>query len=372
MGTRPSVTLEWRTANAGAQTTITTVTTNIQRVSWFSGRRTISDTWSAGKCTVSGIGFLATTPVIGDYARVIVTDGATSATFYGLVADYAKQYGITSNLDRFDLKLEGCLAAFGRVTVDTDWPAGSAWYYPITNLSSQLTPVQVRLPSASYSTETISAFDGVNLYGNLVYPCITTSQAVVKEVGDEDWPGSYDLSPVVNVYDRNDPNLYQLAGTLSDNGTGSPFASVDFLSTAFTYGSKVTVAPKDVAEQTTGTGLYTQQFTSYDQTTTQALNLAGYIKASLDNASNVPFSVSLEGTSAAAGYIALADPNKIKSAVNIILRGTTYNCVVEGVQLDADPQSWRCTLSLSSALQNAFLRLDDATYGRLDYNRLGF
>ena len=372
MGTKPTVSLQWRTPSTSSDTPITTVTTGIQRVQWFSGRRSIADTWSAGNCIVSGIGFLATTPTVGDYARVIVTDGATSTTFYGLVADYAKHYGTTAALDTFDLTLEGPLASFGRVTVNTNWPAGSTWYYPITNLSAQLSPVQVRLPSSSYSTETISAFNNVALYGNLVYPAITTGQAVVKEVGDADWPGgTYNLSPVVNIYDRNDPNLYQLAGTLSDNGTGSRFTAVEFLSSAYSYGSKVTVSPQDVAEQTSGTGLYTQQFSSYDQTTTQALNLAGYIKVTLDSAANVPYSVTLEGASAAAGYIALSNPNKIKSAVNIILRGTTYNTVVEGMQFDADPQSWRCTLMLSSSIQNSFLRLDSTTYGKLDTGKLG-
>lgn len=370
MGTKPSVSLQWRTASTGSGT-VTTVTTNIQRVQWFSGRRSISDTWSAGSCVVSGTGFLSSTPVIGDYARVVITDGATSTTFYGLIADYAKHYGTVAAMDTFDLTLEGCLSAFGRVTVTLNWPAGTLWTYPITNLSSQLAPVQVRLPSSSYSTETISAFNSTTLYGNLVYPCITTAQAVVKEVGDEDFPGAPTLSPVVNIYDRNDPNLYQLAGTLSDNGTGSPFTAVEFMSSAYSYGSKVTVAPLDVAEQTSGSGLYTQQYVSYDQTTTQALNLAGYIKTTLDDASNVPYSVTLEGASAAAGYIALSNPNKVKAALNIILRGTTYNCVIEGMQFDADPTNWRCTLMLSSSLQNAFLRLDSTTYGKLDTGKLG-
>lgn len=371
MGTKPTVSLQWRTANSSGNTTITTVTTNIQRVSWSSGRNSIADQWSAGRCVVSGYQFLASTPTVGDYARVVVTDGATSSTFYGLIADYAKHYGTTLAMDTFDLTLEGSLAAFGRVTITNNWAAGSNWFYPITQLSSQLAPVQVRLPSSSYSTETISAFNGTALYGNVVYPAITTGQGVVKEVGDEDWPGANTLSPVVNIYDRNDPNLYQLAGTLSDNGTGSKFTAVEFLSTAYSYGSKVTVTPQDVAAQTSGSGLYTQEFSSYDQTTTQALNLAGYIKTSLDSASVVPYSVTLEGASAAAGYIALSNPNKVKAALNIILRGTTYNCVIEGMQFDADPTNWRCTLMLSSSLQNAFLRLDSTTYGKLDTGKLG-
>jgi hypothetical protein len=67
----------------------------------------------------------------------------------------------------------------------------------------------------------------------------------------------------------------------------------------------------------------------------------------------------------------LSNPKNIKNAVNIKLRGTTYNAVIEGMDFDADPSNWRCTLYLSSSLQNAFLRLDDAVYGKLDTNKLG-
>lgn len=373
MGTRPSVTLEWRTASTTSNTPITTVTTGIQRVQWRSGRNTISDQWSAGSCIISGIGFLSSEPVIGNYARVTVTDGATSTRFYGLVADYTKNYGLKSTMDTFELRLEGPQAGFGRVTVTSDWTSGFLWVSAIAYDAIKLATVQVRLPSSSYSQEKVSAETNVKeLYSDVFYPAITTAQAVPREEGDENWPMAWTLSPVVNVYDRNDPiNLYQLVGTFADDGTGSGYNNIQFLSSSYTYGTQVTVDPLALDPQTSGSGLYTQTFTSYDNTTTQASNLAGYIRVSLDNAANVPYSITFEGSGSSAGYIALTNPNKIKQAVNVKLRGTTYNCVIEGLEFDADPANWRCTLYLSSSLQNAFLRLNDAVYGKLDTNKLG-
>jgi hypothetical protein len=131
------------------------------------------------------------------------------------------------------------------------------------------------------------------------------------------------------------------------------------------------VNPISVASQSSGSGIYNQSFTSFDSSTTQALNLAGYIRVSLNEASNVPYSITFEGSSATAASIALSNPKNIKNVVNIKLRGTTYNAVIEGMDFDADPSNWRCTLYLSSSLQNAFLRLNDAVYGKLDTNKLG-
>jgi hypothetical protein len=58
--------------------------------------------------------------------------------------------------------------------------------------------------------------------------------------------------------------------------------------------------------------------------------------------------------------------------VNIVLRGVRYYCVVEGVTITASPDDTRILFSVSSNETNDYLILDDAVYGRLDNNRLGF
>jgi hypothetical protein len=58
--------------------------------------------------------------------------------------------------------------------------------------------------------------------------------------------------------------------------------------------------------------------------------------------------------------------------VSVVFRGTTFNCVVEGVSMTATPESSRYTYYLSGADMNAYLLLDNAVFGKLDFNKLGY
>ncbi len=53
-------------------------------------------------------------------------------------------------------------------------------------------------------------------------------------------------------------------------------------------------------------------------------------------------------------------------------RGTTYQCLIEGVTMSASPQGARFTFYLSGADLNQYLILDELFYGKLDLNRLGY
>jgi hypothetical protein len=55
-----------------------------------------------------------------------------------------------------------------------------------------------------------------------------------------------------------------------------------------------------------------------------------------------------------------------------VFRGTTYAAIVEGGQCRATPDNVVGTLFLSGQDQNAYLVLDDTTFGKLDENKLGF
>jgi hypothetical protein len=62
-----------------------------------------------------------------------------------------------------------------------------------------------------------------------------------------------------------------------------------------------------------------------------------------------------------------------------VLRGVTYQCLIEGVQISSTPSDTRFTFTLSAAASQAFFILDDNFYGRLQdngppafNNKLGF
>ena len=56
----------------------------------------------------------------------------------------------------------------------------------------------------------------------------------------------------------------------------------------------------------------------------------------------------------------------------VVFRGTTFNCIIEGVTITATPESSRYTFTLSSAEQNNYFILNDTVFGTLDYNKLGY
>jgi hypothetical protein len=58
--------------------------------------------------------------------------------------------------------------------------------------------------------------------------------------------------------------------------------------------------------------------------------------------------------------------------LKVLFRGQTYVCIVEGGALSATPERVGLTLYVSGADLNAYLILDNATFGKLDSNRLGF
>ena len=62
----------------------------------------------------------------------------------------------------------------------------------------------------------------------------------------------------------------------------------------------------------------------------------------------------------------------IGARVNVTFRGTTVTCIIEGVSLSATPEGARWTFDVSGADLNNYLVLDDAVFGKLDSNKLGY
>jgi hypothetical protein len=78
--------------------------------------------------------------------------------------------------------------------------------------------------------------------------------------------------------------------------------------------------------------------------------------------------------------LALASTGTIeRSFVQVELRGTVYNCIINGSTVSADPSDTRVQLNLFAAELSAFFVLDNSFYGRLQdngppayNNKLGF
>jgi len=62
----------------------------------------------------------------------------------------------------------------------------------------------------------------------------------------------------------------------------------------------------------------------------------------------------------------------IGAKVNVTFRGTTVTCIIEGVGFTATPEGARYVYNVSGADLNNYLVLNDAVFGKLDSNKLGY
>jgi hypothetical protein len=166
------------------------------------------------------------------------------------------------------------------------------------------------------------------------------------------------------------------------------FDQITFDSLADNYYTQVTVDPEDFAAVTvTKAGapepLRTYQVNTLNASTSQATDYANYLLA---NFSDPALAISSISALAEAQLVNRLDnaqsfgtttiPAQLPAypgcQITVNFRDTDYVCIIEGVTMSATPDSARFTYYVSGADQNAYLRLDNATFGRLDFNKLGY
>jgi hypothetical protein len=162
-------------------------------------------------------------------------------------------------------------------------------------------------------------------------------------------------------------------GSLISVNTEAPYNDVTFRSQADSFFDKVVVEPEGLAPQTAGTGSRVFTVKTYDQTTTQAKNLADYILATLQVQQSVPSTISLLSEVQTNNLAVLCFQQTAQGArVGLILRGDDYNLFLEGATVTATPEQTRFTFNVVSSDALAFFILDSPVFGRLDADKLGF
>ena len=167
----------------------------------------------------------------------------------------------------------------------------------------------------------------------------------------------------------------------TNNATNQVYDGITFSSYADNFYTQVTVDPEVPAAQTVTSGsapYRTYTVNTLNATTGQALDYANYL---LNNykTPNVAIS-SVSCLANAQNTMKLDDlgsgPNdcgrQIGKRATVAFRGTTYPCIIEGYTFSAVPGEARYTYYVSAADLNAYLILNNATFGKLDSNRLGY
>lgn len=342
---------------------------DVQAVTLTGGRQWIVDPYNASVMQIvcRNIAGWVTPPTMKQEITLIA-DGAQ--IWYGSITDVDINYGIIPAMDEAVITCEGPIGLLGRRNIrslsltqnntglqfsDIAGAAGVSNGYTVTN------------SIAGAQTFTGNALDGANAL-------IATEVGRLVEV---------ESANSVIFYGR---NTYQVGTYLNaefgTSGTASIiYDGITFRSTAENYYTRVTVSPLGLAAQVENTGAapyYSLEVATWDYTTSQADSLAQYLLAQFSVTTSGPTSITAQyvaqpttGTSRARFEDAIGNGIVAKTAV-ISFRGTTYYAVVEGYEITITPDNTRVVWHLSPQDVNNYLVLNDAVYGRLDFNKLGF
>lgn len=365
-------------SNANGTGTITL--SNVQNINFKTGRERQLDQYSSLSGTIVVRQPAAPNAIIkpGAIVRVWWENGAADKLqFSGNVSNVQLTYGIpyvgtTGNADYLTISIEGYLAQCGRASGENYSMAAGTLFAQKTaaNTASGLNIAYSSTPATGpdMGSTTVSGTwaDWVNTV------CLTTNGRI-----REDFQGVYIFSPfgaqVANVNFSDTTN----------NATNQVYDRIDFASYADNFYSQVTVDPESFAAQTVQTGsrpYRTYSVNTVNASASQATDYANYLLnnfttgslaiASFSCLANAQNTFSLWDLATSGNTLSIG--NCVGAQVSVAFRGTTYQCIIEGAAFSAVPGEARYTYYVSAADLNAYLILDNATFGKLDSNRLGY
>ena len=377
-------TWDWRVSFA-TSTTFTTLP-SVQNISISNGRRRQIDDYGVDQLTVESLfpSSWSVTPKLGDniIAWVYTTAYPSYPTynywkmFQGRITNVDIKYGTVANEDSVTITAEGLQAELGRTQINAYAVASAVTGLQVFDMANSvgLTVGQgscLSTGSAQTYTGNLKAFVDTEVRTEQGRLRSTPTGPTTLDMGNLEFVGRGALFfGAATTPEWSD-------GTLT-SATNYKYQQVKFKSAAEDYYNSVTVQPLGLASRTTTSGavpIYSYVADTYDVSTSQALSLAQYIRFKYDTTNSTPrelgFTISQQTASDAVWFLNLIS-NFLGLEVNIVLRGVRYFCVVEGVNITASPDDTRILFSVSSNETNDYLILDNAVYGRLDNNRLGF
>ena len=365
-----------------------TVLTDVVSVNITAGRQAQIDNFASARATVtvrypSGYVLPIASAVIG--TEILIegerSDGAyTTTIMFGVISDVVVEYGIpyqssVGNADYLILSVETLFAKLARTSGTGYAMVGAAASTQLTNATTQSGVSIDYTPAAFFTGRTLSATTVSGSWADWLNTMAFTFNGRITEGND--------FLTITNYQ----PAAVNTTITLSDTGVAltAPYDAITFDSLGQNYYTQIVVDPPVVASQTAFTGSapfrnYTVQ--TLNATTGQALDLANYYLGNYSTPSLALSSVHLNlnvsevmnfisqvctlGATPGAGIFGQG------TQINVTFRGTTYACVIEGGALSATPGQASLTLYVSGADLNAYLILNNATFGKLNYNKLGY
>lgn len=356
--------------------------TNVQNIFVNIGKRAQLDQVNASTASFemrypTGYASPITQLVTGSFIRISNTTGVSYPVWYGEITDVSATYGMpysagVGNADFLRISCEGAFAAVGRMQGNGYSMAASTIIDQFQNANTQTGLNFGYLPLSS-STR-LAATTVNSTWGDWV-------NRVCQSTNSRLWDGiAYNGSTVISPF-------YDSVSTVNfsdvaNNATNQVYSEISFDSLADNFYTQVTVTPETAGAATvTQAGAVlpyrTYQTNTLSETTSQATDYGNYLLSNYGTARFAISSVTCSGEAQASFQLDKMGVNgefgkTVGRQVAVTFRGTTFQCIVEGVTMSATPGESSFTFFLSGADLNAYLILNNATFGRLDFNKLGY
>ena len=369
-----SLTVKYASTYAGlaAGTTVA----NVQQVTINQGRRAQLEQYRAGSATIvlrypsgfaSPITAFVPGQIIGVYDSAAVISGFE--LFIGRIADVNVDYGIpyfgtTGPADYCTLECESRYAEFGRLQgLGYSMAAGGG----TAQLAACETQTGYNIDKVNWGSldPQFAATTVDTTWGDWVNKFLLTMNGRMQE--NQDGLG------ILTQYSFATPEVFFNDANIVSGDV--PYNQIGFAGLADNYYTQVTVDPDSYAAQTvqTGAGPYrTYAVNTYNASAAQGLDYANYLLNNYNTPAVRIASVGFSPTVVGQFNRFFPTTQYIGARVRVDFRGNTYRCVMEGYSYSATPEQIFCTVYVSAADLNAYLRLDDLTYGKLDQNKLGY
>jgi hypothetical protein len=352
---------------------------NVQSINFKTGRERQLDQYATLSGTIVVRQPSAPNAVIKPGSTVKVTwddGGIFRSQFSASISNVQMSYGIpyaggVGNADFMTISLEGYFARCGRAS-------GEGYAMAADTISAQTTAAStasgLTINYSSSGTGPPMAATTVNgTWGDWINSACLTTNGRMREA----FNGVSLFSPfgaqVANINFSDTTN----------NASFQVYDNIEFASYADNFYSQVTVDPESFAAQTVQTGsrpYRTYSVNTLNASTSQATDYANYL---LNNFTTAPLAITsfsclanaqnsfkLWNLATSGGSLEIG--TCVGAQVSVAFRGTTYQCIIEGAAFSAVPGEARYTYYVSPADQNAYLILNSATFGTLDFNRLGY
>jgi hypothetical protein len=376
VGFRPGNTLPGPTAY--------TTLTNVQEINLNIGRQRQLDSYSASSATVvcripDGIDSAPfDTLTVGDQIRIQNTTGTAYDVYQGRVSDVTVTYAIpypngVGVSDIITIEIEGHFSLWGRRS------RVGALAIPSDTFTNQLgNDIYVYYRSGG-SDPVLAAAPSDGTWADwFSQVCLTLNARLQDSVDSESVlilsPYYRGIVPDISFSDTTNDSNHQV------------YQQIRFWSLADNYYTQVIVDPSTGATQSvnkSGVELRTYSISTLHVSEARALDYANYLlnnysDPAVEIASITCFGlaqnsfqldkIGVTNTEVQPFYLS-ACPG---AQVEVTFRGSTLTCIIEGVTATLTPSDSTFTFHLSGADLNAYLLLDNAVFGKLDENKLGY